>query len=432
MEGADKAAEAPSPVARRLWPRRYTIVALFFASTVICYIDRVNISVAIIPMARGRGYDAAAQGLVLSGFFWGYLLSQLAGGWLADRFGGKRVLAFGVATWSIATILTPGAAGMSLAMLLAARAALGLGEGVNFPAIFSLAVRWTEPSERSRALALNYSGGFLGTVLALLLTPVIILRLGWPAAFYTSGALGAIWLGVWGIKAADRPEDCRGVSAEELAAITADRPEVERAEVIPWRRILAERSVWAIVLAHTCNNWGFYILLLWLPTYLSRSLGVALARVGNWALVPWAAMFVCGNLGGVIADALIARRWSVTAARKSIQSIGFIGGAIPLLVLPQVASVEAAVALVTLSLAASSLGLGGWGVNHLDVGPRYAGVLMGISNTAATVPGIVGVAATGLILRATGSFAPVFYLTAAVYALGLAAYLAWASGERRL
>src|SRR5215471_6903581 len=175
------------------WPRRYTVVGLFFLSTVICYIDRVNISVAIISMARDRGYDAAAQGLVLSGFFWGYLVSQLLGGWTADRFGGKSVLAFGVATWSLATLLTPPSS-TSFGLLLAMRVVLGVGEGVNFPAIFSLAARWTRAAERSRALALNYSGVYLGTVLALLLTPPLIVHFGWPSAFYASGALGALWL----------------------------------------------------------------------------------------------------------------------------------------------------------------------------------------------------------------------------------------------
>src|SRR5438552_8557407 len=149
-------------------------------------------------MARDRGYDAVAQGLVLSFFFWGYLVSQLIGGWMADRFGGKRVLAFGVATWSVATLLTPPASA-SFATLLAIRAVLGVGEGVNFPAIFSLAARWTRASERSRALALNYSGIHLGTVLALLLTPPIIIAAGWPVVFYASGALGAIWLVAWWI-----------------------------------------------------------------------------------------------------------------------------------------------------------------------------------------------------------------------------------------
>jgi len=144
-------AEAMVAMAAR-WPRRYTVIILFALSTVLCYIDRVNISIAIIPLAHAKGYSDAERGLILSSFFWGYLWFQLPGGLLADRFGGKRVLGAGVALWSIATFLTP-IATASFGLLLFMRAALGAGEAVNFPAIHSIAARWTPASERARHLA---------------------------------------------------------------------------------------------------------------------------------------------------------------------------------------------------------------------------------------------------------------------------------------
>ena len=413
------------------WPRRFTVIGLFSLATVLCYIDRVSISVAIIPLAAEKHYDAAAQGLILSAFFWGYLWPQLVGGWMADRFGGKRVLALGVAVWSAATFLTP-AASASFAALLAARIVLGLGEGFNFPAIHSLAARWAPASERARAIALNFSGMFLGTVIAFLLSPTIIVAFGWRALFYISGALGGLWLWAWIAKAADRPETSPGVSAAELAAIVAGRPAASPAGRLPWKLILREKAVWAIVLAHVCHNWGFNILLLWLPTYLDRIFGVSLARVGGLALIPWLVTFAASNTGGWVADLLAARGLAAGRVRKLLQSVAFAVGAAPLLVLAGVRSPGAAIALVAISAAGNSLGLAAFGVNHLDVGPRYAGTLMGISNTIATIPGIVGVAATGFILQATGSFAAIFYLTAAIYLLGAAGYLRWASGEQKL
>src|SRR3984893_4096091 len=161
----------------REWPRRYTVVVLFALATALCYIDRVNISIAIIPLARAKGYDAAAKGLVLSSFFWGYLWLQLFGGWVADRFGGKRVLAAGVALWSIATFLTPLAASTSFGALLTMRALLGAGETLNFPAVHSIAARWTIGSERARAISLHFSGVALGTIMVLFINPVIVLSL---------------------------------------------------------------------------------------------------------------------------------------------------------------------------------------------------------------------------------------------------------------
>jgi MFS transporter, ACS family, solute carrier family 17 (sodium-dependent inorganic phosphate cotransporter), other len=414
------------------FPRRYTIVALYFLATMLCYVDRVSISVAIIPLARRFDYAAGAQGLILSAFFWGYFCTQLVGGWMSDRFGGRRVLGAGVAIWSLATLVTPQAAAISFAVLFAIRVVLGLGEGVNFPAIHSLTARWMLVSERARSLSLNFSGMYLGTVLALLASPMIIAAFGWPALFYISGALGLVWVLAWMLAAADRPEDSRRISPAEIAAITSSRNAEARAGRVPWSKIAREKAVWAIVLAHFCSNFGFNILLLWLPTYLHHTFGVTVARVGIYSIVPWIATFVVVNSGGWIADAMLLRGASVGATRKLMQSCAFGLGALPLLALPAARSPGAAIALITISAAANGLGLAAYGVNHLDVGPTYAGVLMGISNTIAAIPGIIGVAITGFIVQASGSFAAVFYLIAAIDAIGLLGYLRWASGERKL
>ncbi len=413
------------------WPRRYTVVGLFALATTLCYIDRVNISIAIIPLAHDMGYKAAEQGLILSAFFWGYLWPQLPGGWMADRFGGKRVLAAGVAVWSLATFFTP-LSTISFGLLLLTRAVLGAGEAVNFPAVHSIAARWTLASERARAISLHLSGTAAGTIVALLASPPIVMAFGWPAVFYISGALGALWLAAWMAKAADDPEQSSRVGEHERSLIRAGRPKTPLADRIPWRRILAEKAVWAIVLAHLCNNFGFYIILLWLPSYLDHTFGVTLSRVGAYSIAPWIAAFIAGNSSGWIADALQARGLNLNAVRKLLQTAAFSLGAAPLVALPWVHTATAAVALVTISIAGTALGVGGFGVNHLDVGPTYAGILMGISNTFATLPGIIGVAAVGFILQATGSFNAAFYLTAAVYMVGLIGYLRWATGERKL
>lgn len=380
------------------WPRRYTIIVLFALGTALCYIDRVNISIAIIPLAADKGYDATAKGLVLSSFFWGYIWLQMLGGWLADRFGGKRVLMAGVAIWSLATALTPPAASISFGALLATRALLGAGEGLNFPAVHSVAARWTVVAERARAISFHFSGLTFGTMIALLVSPAIIIELGWPSVFYISGALGLVWLAAWQIKAADAPEDCPGMTPHEMATIAAGRPEMPFAGAIPWRAILREPAVWAIVIAHLCNNFGFYIILLWLPSYLAHNFNVPMARLGELSVIPYAVAFVMQNASGWLADTLQKRGMSLTAVRKSMQGAAFVLGALPLLALPTASSVGVAVILVTLSIGGSSLGVGAFAVNHLDVAPRYAGILMGLSNTFATIPGIIGVASTGLIL----------------------------------
>ncbi len=428
----NQSAEIQAEIAQlRIWPRRYTVVALLALATAICYVDRVNISIAIIPLARDRGYNAAATGLVLSSFFWGYIGPQMLGGWLADRFGGKRVLSVGVLLWSVGTLLTPAAADISFGALLLMRAVLGLGESVHFPAVHSLAARWTVESERSRAISLYVSGVSFGTAVALIASPVIVLSMGWPAVFYISGILGVIWLLVWLVKAADVPAQCAGVTAHELALIRADQAQAPLAESIPWAAILREKNVWAIVIAHVCNNFGLYIILLWLPSYLHKTFSVPMERLGSYSIVPWIAAFGVGNFSGWIADGLRRQGMSLTAVRKLMQTLAFTLGAVPMLLLPLANSALVATALVTAATGGAAFGIAGFAANHLDIAPRYAGILMGLSNTFAQLPGIIGIALTGFIVNLTHSFAGAFYLIALIYMAGMVCYLTMGSGERR-
>ncbi len=185
---------------REYWPRRFTVVGFSFLAVFICYMDRVNISVAIIPMAKDLGWDPATQGTVLSAFFVGYLATQVLGGRLSDRFGGKVVLGAGVLFWSAFTMITPPAAFLGFGALLLARVGMGLGEGITFPSIYSLFGRWLPGGESSRAVGIVFSAIPLGSVFALLATPWIVVHYGWPWAFYSFGAIGLLWWGFWHVR----------------------------------------------------------------------------------------------------------------------------------------------------------------------------------------------------------------------------------------
>lgn len=413
----------------RAWPQRFNVIGLCALATFICFLDRVNISVAIIPMAGELGWSLSTQGLVLSAFFWGYLATQVLGGWLADRYGGARVLGLAVVWWSAATLLTPPLAS-SLLLLFAARVALGMGEGVAFPATYSIIARWIPLPERTRSIALLGSGIPLGTVAALLASPWIVQHFGWPMAFYSFALLGFAWYAVWRAQVSDDPATDPRIDPREREYILSHRPPLEGGPPVSWRRLLAHRATWAVIITHFANNWGIYVILSWLPTYFVRELGVDVSQVGGYAMLPWLTMFVMNNVVGWIADALLNRGVDVTRVRKLMQCVGFAGPAAFLLAVSDVSSAPQAALYIACALGLASFSLAGYGVNHLDIGPRYAGVLLGFSNTAATIPGIVGVALTGWILETTGSWSMVFGLAAGVYALGLVCWLAMATGER--
>ena len=413
-----------------VWQRRYTLVGLGFAATFICYIDRVNISVAIIPMAAQYGWSATTQGAVLSSFFVGYLLTQVAGGWLSDHFGGKVVLACGVLLWSLFTIVTPAAAAFGFVALLLARVGMGMGEGVNFPAMYTLQARWIPLDERARSMAVNNSGIPLGTVFALVVSPIVVAHLGWPWVFYLFGGLGIVWLAIWQMRAAATPAQHPQIDAAELDYIRAHIAPVELGSAPPIQAFLKHSAVWAIIVAHFCHNWSLYVLLTWLPTFVNKGLGVNFASVGVFTMFPHIAYFVFLNVAGTVADRLIRGGMEIGRVRKLMQTIGFGGVATALLIVGHVHSAPMAIAIMTAGNGIFAFTAGGFFVNHMDIAPRSAGTLMGITNTIATIPGIIGVYVSGRILDATGSWAIVFDVAAGIALFGLVFYLIFASGKR--
>jgi MFS family permease len=414
------------------WPRRYTLILLSFAATFICYMDRVNISVAIIPMAAELHWDPQTQAAVLSAFFVGYLVTQVIGGRLADRFGGKVVLAVGVLSWSFFTLVTPWAALGGLSALLAARVGMGVGEGVTFPSIYSLFGRWLPKEESSRAIGVVFSAIPLGSVFALLVTPIIVIHFGWPWAFYSFGAVGVAWWIFWQTRVQADPDRHPTIAAHERAQIAeANSAGADASKPPSLRTLLGCMPVWAIIVGHFCNNWGGYVLLAFMPTYITQGLHVDFASVGIFSVVPSLCSFLALNVAGWLTDRLIERGKDVTKTRKAMQTIGFGGAATTLMFVGYIQDAPTAIALMSVGSILGACAASGFAVNHLDIAPRYAGVLMGLSNTAGTIPGIIGINVSGWILSLTHSWTLVFQVAAGVYLFGAVFYLLFASSKRR-
>lgn len=411
---------APVSPAPPRWPASQTVVLLCFAAVFISYLDRSNLSVAAIPMQQELGWTESVKGLVLSSFFVGYLLLQVASGSLANRYGGRRVLGLAVIWWSLFTLLTPFAARISLPALLAARIALGIGEAAVFPGSMNMLGRWVPPERRSRAVALIGSGLAIGTVFSLPVTGWIIRDHGWPMAFFAFGAVGFVWAAAWfGLVREGRDP-----------ALADDRDQGPR--TIPWGRILRAPAVWAIIVNHLCHNWSLYVLLAWLPSYFKSTFDVSLANAGLLSAAPWLASFLMANVGGAWADGMLKRGVATTLVRKRLQCTGLLGGALFLSLMPLAPSAGVAAALMCGAAAALAFCMAGFGANSFDIAPRYADVIWGISNTAATIPGIIGVYVTGWLVERTGGYAAPFLVTAAISVVGAVVYLFMGSGERQI
>ena len=410
--------------------KRYTVVGMCFAAVFVCYIDRVNISVAAIAMQSEFGWSETTKGLVLSSFFVGYMLTQALAGWLADRFGGKLVLGVAVVWWSLFTVLTPWAAYGSFALLIAARIALGLGEAATFPASYGMFSRWVPADERARSISLLASGVPIGTLFALISTGWIVANYGWPAVFYWFGIAGILWAAGWFLFVHDHPASHPRISRTELDRIGPAATSPGQRLVFPWRAFLRLPAFWALLVNHFCCNVLLYVALAWLPSYFRDAQGLSLTGAGLYSAAPWLSMFALTNLAGWLADHLQRRGWRTVVVRKTMQTTGLVGGAVFLLMLQEVDSANLAVLLMCGVLGLASFCVSGYATNHLDIAPKYAGVLLGITNTVATIPGIVGVALTGWLVETTGSYDSVFVMVACVNLVAVTVWLLFAKAEQ--
>ncbi|XP_057302082.1 sialin-like [Hydractinia symbiolongicarpus] len=435
-------------------PKRYLVAILSFFGFVNVYALRVNLSVALVAMVsnttghyeNGTAYvisppefdwDSRLRGFILSAFFYGYIVTQIPGGWLAAKYGGKNLFGCGILMTALFTLITPPAARTNVYLLVVIRMFEGLFEGVTFPCIHAIWRKWAPPMERSKLATISFSGPFAGTVLGMPLSGLIADNFGWPWVFYSFGLMAIIWSFFWFMLITDSPKDQPKISPEELeyiqSSLSDDKPDREMVKT-PWKDIFKSIPVWAIIVAHTTENWGWYTLLTQLPTYLKQVLNFSLKEAGFISALPYLAMVIVVQAGGRFADFLRAHQiMRTTVVRKVFNSIGFFSQAAFLVVVGYTTSKEFAIVGLTLAVGLGGFTWSGFPVNHLDISPRYASILFGISNCIATLPGIFSPMMVGFITEneTQEEWRVVFLISASVYMFGLIFYAIFASGEKQ-
>jgi ACS family sodium-dependent inorganic phosphate cotransporter/ACS family sodium-dependent inorganic phosphate cotransporter-like MFS transporter 9 len=414
----------------------------------LCNMDRICLSVAMLPIAKELGWAEGVQGIVQSAFLWGYLANQLLGGALADKFGGKKVMAAGIIFFSLASALLPlvavtpltAALGITLPAVLAVRFLVGFGEGVALPSMNNLIATRIVPTQRATALGICFMGFHTGSLVGLLISPLILYHLGWKSLFYIFGLFGAPLLALWSFivpnlnknpsaATIDSPTTTTTSTAPSSSASTTTT--TTSAAAVSLGAMLKNRAVWAIIVANFANHWGYFIYLNWMPTYFYKVLGMDLRASSFMSFLPWLVMAAGSSFSGIISDALVrSGTMSPTAVRKSVQTIAFLGSVVPLLVLAAGGLTPSqAVAAMTMALGITSLGQ--FVTNMSDVAPRHAGRLFGLCNTFGSFAGILGVSVAGLVVEQTGSFALVFQITAALNIIGTVVWNMFATAEKQ-
>ncbi|XP_025918382.1 sodium-dependent phosphate transport protein 3-like isoform X2 [Apteryx rowi] len=430
---------------------RCGLALVLHVSLFMAYALRVGLSIAIVAMtnsssphssagitpngshqgfARGApvyNWSAETQGIVLSSFFYGYGLTQALGGYCSGRVGGKHVLGSGLLLTSVLTLLVPQAADLGVSFLI------GL-QGVIFPAQYTLWAKWAPPLERSRLMNIADAGCTFGTFCALLVAGIICQSLGWPFVFYIFGGVGCAWCLCWFLLVYEDPAHHPWISAgeREYIMLSLAHQGSSHGRSLPLVAMAKSLPLWAIAVACFCTDWLFYMLLTSMPTFMSDVLHFDLTENGLLSALPYVGNGLGHILAGLLADFLLARRVFGTAAvRKLFSALGMLLPAVCLVAVPYIGcSSTAAVVLLTLALTIISMTGAGININHIDIAPRYAGFLLGITNTFGIVSGIIAPTAVGLLVSQdpqTG-WRNAFFVSAALNLFGLIFYIAFGSG----
>uniref|UniRef100_M3XHC3 Sialin n=2 Tax=Latimeria chalumnae TaxID=7897 RepID=M3XHC3_LATCH len=432
---------------------RYNLALLACFGFFVVYALRVNLSVALVemvqanisipignstyacpehPSSSGRAHnktgklhnwDADTQGWILGAFFYGYIVTQVPGGYLASRYGGKWLLGGGILLTAIFTLLTPIAADLGVGYLIAVRVLEGLGEGVSFPAMHAMWSSWAPPLERSKLLTISYAGSQLGTVVTLPLSGLICFHLDWTYVFYIFGSVGLLWFILWSWITSNTPETNKAISEEEKEYISASlKKQLSLTKTVPWGPMLKSMPLWAIVVAHFSYNWTFYTLLTLLPTYMKDILRIHIQENGFLSALPYLGCWLVMISVGQIADYLRENQvFSTATVRKMCTLIGMIGPAVFLLAAGYTGcDYTLAVVFLTISSSLGGFSMSGFNINHVDIAPSYAGILLGITNSFATIPGMVGpvIGKSLTHYNTIEEWQTVFYISAAINVFG--------------
>ena len=400
---------------------RGRVLAFAFLLSLITYLDRICISAAAPFIMADLQLTVLQMSAVFSAFTLAYSIFEIPSGWLADVRGPRRVLTRIVLWWSAFTMLTGAAAGFG--SLLAIRFLFGAGEAGAFPTIARSFSRWFPRRERGTANGVLFLGSRMGGMLSAPLALLLIRRWGWRAAFVAFGAIGIAWAAAWYVWYQDRPSEHPAVNVAERAWIEQDG-DADRAETgTPWRALLASRNLYAICAMYFAFGYGLYFYFTWLPTYLIRELGFSVLAGGLLSALPFALAGIADLAGGRLTDHL-ARTRGLRVARCGLGCAAFLTCAV-LVISSTFASLPVAKALLlALALASADLALGACWAVCLDVGSAYAGVVTGFMNTFGNVGGLIGPIVVGIAVGRWHSWTFPFYVTAFVYAMGAAAWLA--------
>jgi MFS transporter, ACS family, glucarate transporter len=414
---------------------RFFLAFWLFVISGVAFLDRTNISIAGLQISGEYGLGNQRLGWIFSAFLIGYAGFQLPAGWLATRFGPRRVLTLGVLWWGIATGLTallPTGISHAVMLLMAVRFALGAGESVVYPAANQFVARWVPVKERGFVNGLIFAGVGAGSGLTPPLLTWLIMHHGWRAAFWFSAAIGLVAGAVWWFAARDTPEEHSRVSAAELreihegmsispAAAAATSGGSPAKPVISWRAIFHRRDLPALMIGYFSFGYIAWIFFSWFFLYMAQVRGFDLKSSARYAMLPFLSMTVFCLVGGVLSDR-ITQRYGLRMGRCGLASVALLLTAVFLVLgsqvhSPQLAGVILAGGAGALYISQSSF----WSVS-VDIAGGSSGVFSSLVNMGGQIGGAVTASLTPWVAQRFG-WTTSFAIAAALAVIGAVCWM---------
>jgi ACS family glucarate transporter-like MFS transporter len=397
---------------------RFFLAFWLFVLSGVAFLDRTNISIAGLQISTEYGLGNQRLGWIFSAFLIGYAGFQLPAGWLAARFGPRRVLSIGVLWWGIATALTallPSDIGHAVALLIAIRFALGAGEAVIYPAANQFVARWVPMQERGFINGLIFAGVGAGSGLTPPLLTWLVIHHGWRAAFWFSALIGIAAGAVWWIVARDTPEEHTGVSASELRQIrdglsyasTVATPATDIPSVvalptkISWRAIFHRRDLLALMAGYFSFGYVAWIFFSWFFLYMAQVRGFDLKASARYSMLPFLSMTICCIVGGILSDRL-TRTYGLRIGRCGLASVAMLLTAIFLVLGSQIHSPQAAGVILAGGAGALYFSQSSFWSVSVDIAGRSSGVFSSMVNMGGQIGGAVTASLTPWIAQRFG------------------------------
>ncbi|XP_030385732.1 putative inorganic phosphate cotransporter [Scaptodrosophila lebanonensis] len=381
---------------------RHLQALLIFLGIASLYMQRHNVGISIVAMTNANAtntdfpefaWSEKQQALVLSSFYWGYILTRYLGEYFSRLFGVKRVMfwsAMGSAVLSLATAFCV-KLGDGWTSYCAVRFLQGLFQALTADCVDQHLVRWCPSKEHSRLSALSYTGAEFGSVLAMLISGIVARSSwGWPGISYVAAGFGFVWCLLWFVFSTNYPKQSRFIGQPELEYIESTRDVEGEGTPTPWRTILMSSAVWGLILGRCTIKWGLSTLQALLPSYMVGVLQLDMLSIALYSALPFLAMWSMVYVYMVIADFVLERKWlnpktlrrllntsASWISASTLLAIGFVDG-------EQTAS---AIVLMTISVGVNSGAIIGSTIDSMNLSPSHASRLMSFVNTAvSTVP----------------------------------------------